>query len=474
MNRSINKLNIITWLSVAVISIVFLYAFGAGVKYVTYLAIAVGFIVFVSKINTVNVQLPVIFVAIVFVHSVLIFKSNINFLVVDAPILLAIVSLAVNRYAHDIPIPIDKNYKLFMLIIVFSALISIVFSLLDGVILGNQFEAFQTRVIWLIIYFIFGLQIASYNKWGHIEWLSIVTLGLGAMQFYSVTTGTNLEALRSDVVVEKAVDVEKNWRYGGVFFNPNTLAAFFICCLPFSVRGIIEGRNILLVILYIFAVIVSLFSVLTTGSRTGLMLFVPAFLASYIYISLQTKRPDNGRGLAYLKIAIGLFLVGVMYYLYPIEFDAQLIENTFNRYDEKSNSSGEVRFEIWQCTVEKAFFTYPGGMGLDHNLFAQFVLSECPTVTEALAGPHNVLLEIFVNLGFIGLGLAILMLFKIFDFSQRRKAMRKMRSAEFMFITLFMLYGITEPLLFSAQKIDWVFAIVLGIFFSGANLRTRV
>jgi len=474
MKRSLNKLNIVTWALVAAFSVVFLYAFEANIKYVSYLAVAIGFIVFISKINTINVQLPVLFVVIVFVHSVLIFKSNINFFVVDAPILLAIVALVVNRYAHNVPFSVDKNYKLFIILIILSALVSIIFSTLDGMVLGNQFESFQIRVIWLIIYFIFGLQISTYSKWGHIEWLSIVTLFLGAMQFYSVTTGTNLEAIRADVVIDKAVDVDKNWRYGGVFFNPNTLAAFFICCLPFSVRGIIEGRSILLVVVYIFAVVISLFSVLTTGSRTGLILFIPAFFASYIYISLQTNSQNNDRGLAYLKIAIGIFLVGFIYYLYPVEFDMQLIENTFNRYNDKTDSSGEVRFEVWQCTLEKAFFSYPGGMGLDHKLFAQFVLSECPTVTEALAGPHNVLLEVFVNLGYIGLGLIILMLIKIFDFSQRRREMRKMRSAEFMFIALFMLYGITEPLLFSALKINWVFAIVLGIFFSGNRLRTRV
>ena len=476
MNYFINKLNIFTWLFITVFVVIFLYSFDADVKYAAYLALATGFIVFISKVSTVNIQLPVIFVAIVFVHSVLIFESKVNFLVIDVPILLVITSLIVNRYAYNITIPINKNQKLFIILMIVSAIISIAFSTLEGSSIDYQIDVFQNRVIWFIIYFIFGLQISAYSQWGKIEWLSIIVLFLGVMQFYALTTGTNLEAVRDDVVVSAVRDVEKNWRYGGVFGNPNTLSAFLICCIPFSVRGIIESHNIPLVILYILSIVISLFSVLTTGSRTGLMLFLPVFFASYIYLSLQTNKEGSEKLLNYFKIVIGILLVGVIYYLYPVEFDMQLVENTFERYSNQSNATEDVRFDLWRCTLEKGIPFYPGGMGIgnsEFSLFAQFVATECKDVKEALVNPHNIFLEALVSFGILGGGLFIIMLVKIFDFSQHGKMMRKAKSAEFIFIVLFILYGMSEPLLLSAKKINWVFAIMLGIFFSRNSLRTK-
>jgi O-antigen ligase len=322
----------------------------------------------------------------------------------------------------------------------------------------------------MIIYFIFGLQVSSYSQWGHIEWLSLVALGLGIMQFYALKTGTNIESIRDEVVAaEKVRDIEKSWRYGGVFGNPNTLAAFILCCLPFSVRGLIESKNILLVFLYIITVVISLFSVLTTGSRTGLILFVPVFFISYIYISLQRNTEGYSASLNYLKIGMGGVLVTFIYYLYPVDFDMQLIENTFERYNEKGTEE-DIRFELWKCTIEKALPFHPGGMGLGYEQFAQFVANEC-NFKESLGNPHNIFLEVLVNLGIIGGGVFMIMVFTLFSSSQSRKIMRKKRSAEFMFILFFLLYGMSEPLLFSAQKINWVFAIVLGVFFSRNKLQ---
>jgi O-antigen ligase len=476
MNSFINKLNIFTWLFLAIVVVVFLYAFSADVKYAAYLALGTGFIVFVSKVSTVNIQLPVILVAIIFVHSVLIFESKINFLVIDVPILLVIISLIVNRYAYNITIPINEIQKLFIGLIILSAVISFAFSLLEGSSIEYQIDVFQNRIIWLILYFIFGLQISVYSQWGKIEWLSIIVLLLGIMQFYALTTGTNLEAVRDDVVVSAVRDVEKNWRYGGVFGNPNTLSAFLICCIPFSVRGVIESNNMPLVVLYILSLVISLFSVLTTGSRTGLMLFLPALVVSYVYLSLQSSKTDGGRLLNYVKIVIGILLVGVIYYLYPVEFDMQLIENTFERYTSQNNATEDVRFDLWRCTLEKGIPFSPGGMGLGYgesSLFAQFVATECQDVKEALVNPHNIFLEVFVNLGILGGGLFIIILVKVFGFGSHSKMMRKMKSAEFLFIFLFFLYGMSEPLLFSAKKINWVFAIVLGIFFARNSLRIK-
>ena len=178
-------------------------------------------------------------------------------------------------------------------------------------------------------------------------------------------------------------------RLGGYMMNPNELGMLSgvgIACLIFEVYNNQKRWIPILKLLVLF------FALYMTGSRSSL---IGAFLIVFFHVN----QSDNKK----LKIMIvaGVLLVG------PIAINKIILKDDSSRLDEVMSMTGRLPF--WTALINEGLPREPllgfGFMRIDYKDFFQ------STHTYPGKMTHNTFMQVLMNLGFIGLTIALFQVF---------------------------------------------------------------
>jgi exopolysaccharide production protein ExoQ len=207
-------------------------------------------------------------------------------------------------------------------------------------------------------------------------------------------------------------------RLGGVMMNPNELgmlAGVGIACLIFDLYRKDNKTWTIIKILVIF------YALYMTGSRSSL---IGALLIIFFHIN-QTKKQG-------LKLAI----MGAVLLVIPFAINQIILKGgDKERMEEILTLTGRLPF--WQALISEGLPREPllgfGYMRIDYKEFFQSVHTYPGKMT------HNTFMQVLMNLGFIGLSIAIFQLFFTFQafFSENKE-------------TRLMLIGIVIPVLINS------------------------
>jgi O-antigen ligase len=192
----------------------------------------------------------------------------------------------------------------------------------------------------------------------------------------------------------------------GTNYDPNDLALILVCCLPF-VFSHLKSKHSVVKALAVVTVISSLIQLVSTQSRMGFLLLL---LFGLLYLLLQMTSI-----IAMLK---RLIVLGVISLLFISIMTPQYRERIMSLKDEDSTGSG--RTFIWKRGLEIAktyplFGVGPGafmsayGRMLKEGKFESVI---DPKYNVAWKTAHNTYLKILVELGYPGLVLYLLLIWK--------------------------------------------------------------
>lgn len=214
----------------------------------------------------------------------------------------------------------------------------------------------------------------------------------------TVLLGASLIAvvgLRNYLTGEVIITGDGSRRLIAIYGSPNSVALHLGRCLPFAITyallPVSTGRRVFGIIT---ALIMGL-AILLTQSVAGILLGVPAAIA-IILIGWQGQRA--WRWLVGLGAIGGLALVPLM----------QFIPRLRNLADLQSNST-VFRVHVWRSTIEMLKDHPLTGVGLDQFLYAyrsRYILPE-GSADPNLSHPHNFILDYWVRLGILGVGVGL-------------------------------------------------------------------
>lgn len=264
-----------------------------------------------------------------------------------------------HRNKKIVKLPQDK----FVLLFFFSIIISAISTNWISYIIDNFIETIKVFFIYCFIVTI----IDSYRKFVVATWtlmLFLFVIGcIGILQYY----GHDVTGVGMTFAADKGI---YQIRYIGLFDNPNDLAYSVVIILPFSLGLILHKSKFLIKIIAIILFSVSIYCIILTGSRGGLLALVSC-LSFWFLFWIKS---------AFLK-KVSLILLAV------IIFIAFLKMTTAYRDDESSMG----RVEAWNAGMNM-FLAHPL-IGVGKGQFIEYHNKDS----------HNSYVRAGAELGFIGL-----------------------------------------------------------------------
>lgn len=156
--------------------------------------------------------------------------------------------------------------------------------------------------------------------------------------------------------------------------------------------------------LHIILILINIFGLISTGSRTGFIAFV--FIAAYYTI----KFINNKNFRSFLLITVFLFLI---YFLITDSnfLNVSVLERFSIRRIFISNNDGfNGRIEIWNSYLQ-ILFENPLRMFIGHGIGSTNI--GLMNNFDISRSPHNVFIELFFEIGLIGLILFLFILYKM-------------------------------------------------------------
>lgn len=171
--------------------------------------------------------------------------------------------------------------------------------------------------------------------------------------------------------------------YPGVFFtNPNDLGQFLIVAASIMILTLLEKKKYLY---SLFIIVVTLFILVNTSSRLSVIVFILIILVYYLI--------SNSRGHINITKTLSLVLIFITSSIFLIINEINIFEE-FIKVDSNQGyyqGRSELYNSLFELGLENLFF----GAGLGGSYFVTGV------------GPHNMLLFLFADFGFIITGLFI-------------------------------------------------------------------
>lgn len=189
--------------------------------------------------------------------------------------------------------------------------------------------------------------------------------------------------------------------------DPNQFCAYYIMPVMVAMKRIVEKRKTLP--LYIIMIILTLYAVLKTGSRGGLL---GVLLGMFCFIMIGTKSIKAKMGITFAAILTGILVVTVIFPMLPEDIqDRFTVENV-------AANGGSGRTEIWEYLIKYTGET-PGRIIHGSGMLSTYPIIEANrSVGGALEHgrvAHNQFVQVFTDQGLIGLlGFAALIMVCIF------------------------------------------------------------
>lgn len=184
--------------------------------------------------------------------------------------------------------------------------------------------------------------------------------------------------------------------------NSNSIAKG-ICVLAVVVLAHFLINNLKGKLIHIALILVSVFMLFLTGSRTSLVAFIITAIICILYwMRLNSKK------IGWTVVILGVSLIG-FYFVYDLLLDA--LPDLMSRFtlEDTLSDGGSGRVDVWKAYFENYFPTYwLFGMGFDPlNLFHAI-----EQVNGIGHGAHNIFVDILASAGVVGLLLYMSMFVK--------------------------------------------------------------
>ncbi len=226
--------------------------------------------------------------------------------------------------------------------------------------------------------------------------LGALVAGSTVAAAYGIVASPNLSSLAADPTAATDLD-----RLGGTIADPNLLAAVLVVSFVLAVALAATTRSLAIRFALAGAAALSLVSVFLTASRGGLVGLVAALVTAIV---LARGRRAAALGGALVVVAVSVIYVGA--------FDP----GAAHRYATADGGNG--RTDLWKVGWRMAEANPVRGVGAGNfrDASAHYVLTEPGKIADSefiIDQPrfaHNVYLEVFAELGVIGLALFLALL----------------------------------------------------------------
>lgn len=225
--------------------------------------------------------------------------------------------------------------------------------------------------------------------------------------------GSGLLLAVSAIFGPKTIDGRAIGLYGlDLRSSPNFLALYLAPVMALVLGLYSKSQPKIFKLLLIATELIMAIALIMTQSRGGLL----AFIFSLVLIQIHSTWPHRPKGHRRLfwagTVILLLTLVGIASWLAKPDFSQEA--------NHRATTSNNLRYEIWRTTIVDiipSHFLTGVGLGNYQAHFTQLT-NDRPNYPEYIAPwartPHNLLLNIWVNLGFIGLVGFIGIIFQFF------------------------------------------------------------
>ncbi|WP_066165954.1 O-antigen ligase family protein [Aliarcobacter cryaerophilus] len=199
--------------------------------------------------------------------------------------------------------------------------------------------------------------------------------------------------------------------------------------------------NIYLKILSLVFITTAFINMSLIGGRTG---YIVLFILMFLVIFLVYK--DNIKKVVFVFLTIVIIMFTYMYN-FSEQFDKRLqdakndIESMINEKNYDNSIGLRIIASYYALEVIKDNFIFGVGTGDVMQEIGKLSKEERPYILERISSPHNVYLQVFAQVGFIGFSIMMLMFYKIL----RQKTQEKKRDDIIKIVTIasliFMLPG---------------------------------
>lgn len=196
------------------------------------------------------------------------------------------------------------------------------------------------------------------------------------------------------VDVESSPDIRT--RVYSVFMNPNVFAEYLVMVIPISVGLFWYNKKPFKKVLFLGTTGIMVLSLLLTQSRGGWLGFA---FSALVFILLVDRR--------LLLLAVPVAVGGIFFLPSSI---LNRIMSIFNLAD----SSNDYRFRMWNIAIQMIKDNFAVGVGLGHQPFKDIFGTHSRTLNTYHA--HNSFLQIFAELGIVGIATFIFLLFMVFKY----------------------------------------------------------
>jgi O-antigen ligase len=276
------------------------------------------------------------------------------------------------------------------------------------------------------------------------------SLALAALHFRYLIVGTTLISPMPDGDLAGL-----EWRYGGPFGNPNSLADFHVMSLPAALTIAMISRRLWTRLVAGGAAIIACVAILLTGSRGGAIAATVVTSLTFGAMLLRSNRTVLAVTLTTLALPVAIYGATT--------FFPSAYELSMDRWQEKGLE--DVRPEIWATTVQ-IIGDNPLGLGHSPADYTAALASREPTLFWAT--PHNIFLGLAVSTGLIGLfafmGIALRALREGWQTIRRLddKGEYALMVAPLLSVVGFLVAGFTEPIYDNGTKLNHILWLVLG------------
>jgi O-antigen ligase len=255
-------------------------------------------------------------------------------------------------------------------------------------------------------------------------------------------------------------------RLASVYGSPNNVALFLGRCIPFTLAYLILSGDRVRQFAAGISFAVMLLAVLLTQSVGGLLLGVPASIAT-VFVLIWQRRA----GLAIAGLAAGILAIS------PLLFQSA----RFTRLLDFSQGTNFFRIRVWQSAINMIRDHPLTGVGLDQFLYAfrgRYIMPDAWQEPN-LSHPHNIVLDFWTRLGV--LGVVSFLWLQVFFWKAMCSIFRRFRGNDRMLFALsvgtigsminLLSHGLVDNSVY-VHDLCYVYVLLLGLATNLSNIRT--
>lgn len=325
-----------------------------------------------------------------------------------------------------------------MILFILSIILSTIFSLYPKLSL-------KYLVNYLTVFLIFTIFINNIRTFEDIKKIiTSITIATFCVSAYGIlqkhVIGVSVNLSQTDISISQ----ELSGRVFSTMGNPNVLGEYYLLTLPIIIANIIFNDKKLVKAFGAFTVLISLYILLSTGSRSAWGSFA---LCVFVFVLLYKPRV--------LPVLIMLGLIS--FFFMPQNIQTRVV-SIFNKHDTSLN----YREHIYESAgIMMDDYKLLGGVGLGNEVFQSAFENYKVKELTKVAHSHNLYLQLSIEIGIFGLAFLILYIIKIISKSILNKSIRY----ELNLIKIACISQIAGFMLMSIADYTWFYLRIVVMFF---------